>query len=184
LAEQTKSALRGAMIARRAGLAAMEAAVRSRAVCARVVALPAFRAADHVITYVALGNEVCPAPIAAEALRAGKCLYRPARDRWGFVAHAEPGGRLAAQPTGLVVAVVPGVAFDALGRRLGRGGGWYDRALADCPAAYRIGLAFDFQLVSELPEADWDIRMHAVVTESRVLSTGERQPGQPRETET
>src|SRR5206468_9474683 len=68
-----------------------------------------------------------------------------------------------------VLFVVPGVAFDRRGVRLGRGFGWYDRALAEHGRGARIGLGCDFQIVAELPEAPWDIRMHAVVSEARVI---------------
>src|SRR5262249_61676779 len=70
--------------------------------------------------------------------------------------------------------LVPGVAFDGRGARLGRGGGWYDRALAGHPDAARLGLAYDFQVVPFVPEASWDVRMHVVVTETRVLAGVER----------
>jgi 5-formyltetrahydrofolate cyclo-ligase len=65
--------------------------------------------------------------------------------------------------------VVPGVAFDLRGARLGRGRGWYDRALARYPAGTRLGLAYEFQVVPALPEAPWDVRMHALVTEARLI---------------
>ena len=66
--------------------------------------------------------------------------------------------------------LVPGVAFTPCGVRLGRGVGWYDRALGRHPRGIRIGLAYGFQVVPRLPEAPWDVRMHAVVTESRSIS--------------
>jgi 5-formyltetrahydrofolate cyclo-ligase len=69
--------------------------------------------------------------------------------------------------------IVPGVAFDPQGRRLGYGGGFYDRLLPrlrdDC---LRVGVAYDEQLVDELPVAEHDAHVHAVVTPSRVLRVG------------
>ncbi len=79
---------------------------------------------------------------------------------------------------------MPGVAFDVRGRRLGRGGGWYDRTLAPFDVAWRLGLAFDFQVVPALPAEPWDVGMHAIVTERRVLGTGSGEPGHLRGTET
>jgi 5-formyltetrahydrofolate cyclo-ligase len=66
--------------------------------------------------------------------------------------------------------LVPGVAFDAACRRLGRGGGFYDRLLAleDWPAP-RVALAFEVQLTEQLPEEEHDRPVDAVVTEERVL---------------
>lgn len=63
--------------------------------------------------------------------------------------------------------LVPGVAFDRLGRRLGRGGGFYDRFLAVTgPQVLKIGVCFDLQIVEEVPSEPHDVRMDAVVTES------------------
>src|SRR5262249_62364793 len=65
--------------------------------------------------------------------------------------------------------LVPGLGFDPGGTRLGRGGGHYDRALAHHPAALRIGLARETQILSSLPRDPWDQPMDAVVTERRIL---------------
>jgi 5-formyltetrahydrofolate cyclo-ligase len=70
----------------------------------------------------------------------------------------------------LDLVVVPGVAFDAEGRRLGRGGGYYDATLALLPrGAARLGVAFEIQVVPAVPEEPHDVRLDGVVTEARVL---------------
>ncbi|MBR0176790.1 MAG: 5-formyltetrahydrofolate cyclo-ligase [Bacteroidales bacterium] len=60
--------------------------------------------------------------------------------------------------------VVPGVAFDRKGNRLGRGKGYYDRFLSQHLEVKRIGICFDFQLVEEVPSEPFDIRMDEVIT--------------------
>lgn len=60
--------------------------------------------------------------------------------------------------------VVPGVAFDRKGNRLGRGKGYYDRFLSQHLEVKRIGLCFDFQLVDEVPAEPFDIRMDEVIS--------------------
>ncbi|GAG04630.1 unnamed protein product, partial [marine sediment metagenome] len=63
------------------------------------------------------------------------------------------------------LAVVPGLAFDKSGRRLGRGGGYYDKFLASLPLATpRIGLAFDFQLVKDIPVLSHDVCVTRVIS--------------------
>jgi len=64
--------------------------------------------------------------------------------------------------------IVPIVAFDANRRRLGFGGGWYDRFLAKQPNAQKIGLAFELQRVDEIPTEPHDVLLDAVVAETRV----------------
>lgn len=60
--------------------------------------------------------------------------------------------------------IVPGVAFDRKGNRLGRGKGYYDRFLSQHLAVKRIGICFDFQLVDEVPAEPFDIRMDEVIS--------------------
>lgn len=60
--------------------------------------------------------------------------------------------------------IVPGVAFDRNGNRLGRGKGYYDRFLCHHLDVKRIGICFDFQLVDEVPSEPFDIRMDEVIT--------------------
>ena len=77
------------------------------------------------------------------------------------------------KPTGEIgvpdVLFIPLVAFDRAGRRLGYGGGYYDRTLATLPGARAIGVAFAAQELDEVPTADYDARLDAVVTEQGVL---------------
>jgi 5-formyltetrahydrofolate cyclo-ligase len=68
----------------------------------------------------------------------------------------------------LDLVLVPGVAFDARGRRLGRGKGYYDRLLSDVRGV-RCGVAFDEQIVPEVPVGPRDALLNCVVTPSRWL---------------
>ena len=62
--------------------------------------------------------------------------------------------------------IVPGVAFDRKNNRMGRGRGFYDRLLKSTPNAYKVGVAFDFQLVDEVPVESFDVPMDKVIIES------------------
>lgn len=62
-----------------------------------------------------------------------------------------------------IVVLVPGVAFTKEGHRLGRGGGYYDRILSQLTSAYKIGIAFQCQIVSEIPTESHDIMMNRIV---------------------
>ncbi len=61
--------------------------------------------------------------------------------------------------------LVPLLAFDAKGNRLGYGGGYYDRTLAQLPGAFRLGCAFAAQEVAQVPVGERDLPLHAVATE-------------------
>ena len=66
--------------------------------------------------------------------------------------------------------LVPGLAFDPAGRRLGYGLGFYDRAFADAaPGALKVGLAFELQILESVPADPHDVPMDFVVTEDRVI---------------
>jgi 5,10-methenyltetrahydrofolate synthetase len=74
----------------------------------------------------------------------------------------EPIGEQFADYEKIDVALVPGMAFDAAGHRLGRGKGYYDRFLAAHPHLYKIGVCFPFQHVAEVPVNEYDVCMDEV----------------------
>jgi len=75
----------------------------------------------------------------------------------------EPTGELFTDYDTIDVAIVPGMAFDAEGHRLGRGKGYYDRFLSRVPHLYKIGLCFSWQLVDHVPCDEHDIKMDEVI---------------------
>ena len=181
---QLKGALRTALSAERRARSSEEVARASRAVCAAVLDLPPVRHARHLAVYVAARGEIDPSDAVRAAGARGQAVYFPrvlepsleflscplTALRSGAYGLPEPTeGRRLDVSSPDVVFLVPGLGFDPVGTRLGRGGGHYDRALAEYPAALRIGLACDAQIRSSLPREPWDQPMDAVVTERRVL---------------
>lgn len=183
-----KQVLREASLAARRSLSAAERSSRSHLIAERAIALQAFARARTVALYVAMGAEVDPADIARAALRDGKVLAYPRTDERqrrltfatcsagefvdGAYRSREPPSTAADIPLSAIdLIVVPGVAFDPRCRRLGRGRGHYDATLGSLsPAAVRVGLGFEVQLVPEVPQEPHDVPLDVVVTESRVLS--------------
>jgi 5-formyltetrahydrofolate cyclo-ligase len=150
---------------------------------------------------VAFGREVRTRPLIEEAIRRGWRVAIP-------VVPPKPGGLLllsevrdlqaelvqgrfglweprgwALRPVAVEVIdcfVVPGVAFDRGGRRLGFGRGYYDRLLARArPDAWRIGMAFSCQMADRLPAHPGDILLHRVITEEGVWQCAPRRPSGP-----
>lgn len=76
----------------------------------------------------------------------------------------EPTGTLFTDYERIDVAIVPGVAFDPKGHRLGRGKGYYDRFLSKVPFIYKIGVCFPSRLMDEIPADEYDILMDEVIT--------------------
>jgi len=160
----------------------------SRASADILETLPAWKTARAVALYVPMGAEVDTAELALRASAAGKRVAWPRLRESGLAlgfASCEPSD-LVAGPAGtreppsaaapalleeLDLVVVPGVAFDEEGRRLGRGRGHYDATLALLPErTVRVGLAFELQMVERVPCEAHDVRLDAVVTERRVVS--------------
>lgn len=82
----------------------------------------------------------------------------------------EPTDGQLAKENEIDLALIPGVAFDRLGNRLGRGKGYYDRTLKRLGHAYRIGICFDFQIQEKVPTEENDCRMDEVWTENGPIS--------------
>ena len=190
-----KRLLRERTLAARAALPAPTRAAASDAIAARLVAHPAWREARTVVLYAPLGAEVDTAPLFRLAAAAGKRVAWPRLVDSGRAmelvacdaAALVPGPARALEPPPAATAlplsevdvlVVPGVAFDASGGRLGRGRGHYDATLALLPrTAWKVGLAFDAQVVDAVPAEPHDFHLDAVVTESRLLARPERAGG-------
>lgn len=71
------------------------------------------------------------------------------------------------------IVIIPGTGFDPRGNRLGYGGGYYDRLLADAKNIPRVALAFEEQIVDEIPAEPHDMKMDVIVTDERVIRTKE-----------
>ena len=146
---------------------------------------------DHPVSgYVAIGAEIDPAPLLARLAARGVALALPhvGETAGGETAGGEtagamrflrwrPGEPLVAGPRGLLqpsaaateieprLILTPLVGFDRARRRLGQGGGYYDRAFAAHPAARRVGLAWSVQEAEGVPMDPWDMLLDAVATE-------------------
>ena len=74
----------------------------------------------------------------------------------------------------LQLIIIPGIAFDGTGYRLGYGKGFYDRFLAKCPDAVRVGLAYQMQIVEDTSPQTWDIPVHYIFTENGIIAISDQ----------
>ena len=177
-----KAALRRSVRDARRSLPTLERRQASEAIAARLRLLPELLTARVVLVYAASATEV-DIEDAAEGLRSRgvRTLY-PRVDGEdldlvpvsrieelvdGHRGIREPKG-LAADPSIVDAVVVPGLAFDLRGWRLGQGGGHYDRLFPRIGDALRIGVAFTCQVVPQVPRDAHDIAMDLLVTERSV----------------
>ena len=188
-----KVALRRAVLAQRDALPASEREALGRRVTACLLSQPAVLNARRALVYLSFGSEFDTAPAIAWLRGRGVTIVLPRveREPRGLVLHevADPQTDLAPGVWGIRepvsarcprveresvdLVLAPGVAFTPDGGRLGYGGGFYDRLLADWPGRPPIlAAAFDMQVLDELPLAAHDVPVDAVVTESRVLFRG------------
>ena len=145
---------------------------------------PTWRQASSILGFAPIGNEPDVMPLLEEAWSSNKRVALPRYDAGTSVYsacavsnHAEirPGSFGVLEPTAgcpvvplnqLDFILVPGVGFDLAGRRLGRGKGFYDRLLAEV-LGHKCGVAFDAQIVAQLPEEPHDVRVDSIATPTR-----------------
>lgn len=140
---------------------------------------PRLADAHTVLLYSALPDEVPTQPLLSRLATEGKTVLLPrvVNDtdmelrrytglhdlEQGAFGIMEPTGELFTDYDDIDVAVIPGMAFDREGHRLGRGKGYYDRFLTQLPHTYKIGICFPFQLVDHVPTDAHDILMNEVI---------------------
>lgn len=188
---EAKQALRETALRSRRSLEVGDRRRAASAMAERLLGLPELRMASTVLTYAALADELDPAEVLPRLRDRGvRTLFPRVRgDELELVVASDLlalslGYRGVREPTGptidpavVDVALVPGVAFDVHGGRLGQGGGHYDRLLAVLPpTCTTVGVCFACQVVPHVPLDDHDRRVDVVVTEAGV----HRRPREPR----
>ena len=187
-----KDEMRAEARARLRTLTPDERARASRAIAERVLSLPEIVDAGVLLLYASLATEVATDEIAAAARDRGVIVTYPrclAETREmvihrvdGLDALREGGSYGIREPTlecpvlrleEIDVALVPGLAWDREGGRLGRGAGYYDRLFGRRAwRGSRIGLFFAVQEVHSVPVEPWDAPLHAIVTEDETWRVG------------
>ena len=185
LTTQAKQELRARMRAVRRVLPADARAQRSSRAVARIAELPEFERAHTIVAYSALQKELDPAALLTHANALGKRIGLPRVQGDQLYLHVvRPGdpleegdfGTLEPRPDAPLIAadevdfiVVPALALDAEGYRLGYGQAFYDRLLPTLNHAFRVGVVYDFQVLAELPRHPHDVPVQCVVSDGRTL---------------
>ena len=186
---QAKKSLRSQVIKRRDELPEAKSLENSAIVAMQAKALSArFEQKAYISVYARMGSEIDPAPMCDQLTDLGRILCLPVMIQLGqplIFRQWRPGDELEPKKWGILepladapvvepdLLLLPMVAFDAQGWRLGYGGGFYDRTLARLRSRktiIAIGLAFDEQEVDVVPHAAYDERLDLVLTPSGLRS--------------
>lgn len=186
---QAKTALREQIRAQVKSISSAARTSASAELCERLCEQNVWHAAKSVLLFAPLPDEPDVWPLLAEALAANKIvalpsfvpgtnvytarrIVDPARDlvmgKFGIREGADLSPEMELNQLDLVL--VPGVAFDSHGRRLGRGKGFYDRLLAGVRGT-KCGVAFDEQIVDAVPVEPLDISLNCILTPTRWIET-------------
>ena len=185
---ECKSDVRNTYLKVRSALSEEQRHSASCAIFARLTASVSYRHARTLYAYAAIGAEVSTQQIIEHALAVGKTVMLPVSDRQTYamrfypidgISQLVPGAYGIPEPLSraeipvpdaLTMCIVPAVAFDRSGYRIGYGKGYYDRFLKDF-GGVKIGLCYDECLTDKLPRGKYDTAADAVVTQTKLVLT-------------
>ena len=173
-----KLQLRRSIRERKRAMTEEEIVSRSEKLCELFLASEAYKNASTIYGYLPYNQEVRTTPMLEQALREGKRIAVPkcygaemkfiylddlTKVEKGYANIPEPieDGPIADDPTALVL--MPGMAFDREGHRIGYGGGFYDKFLAQEPNHPTVALCYDFQMLPHLETEEYDIPVDLVL---------------------
>ena len=176
-----KNKMRELLVQRRRVMSAQDCQMYSQQILDQLEKMTCFCEAKTVLLYYPIQNEVNVLPL-VKKYKHEKTLLFPVSHRHGMTVHPYAGNKNMhrgkfgiPEPTTpayegeIDLVIVPAVAFDAKGRRLGRGGGYYDRFIKKLTHAVLVGVGYDFQLVDEVPAARHDQRVHRIILPSKTI---------------
>lgn len=188
---ETKAEIRKRILEIRKNLSDEEIAKKSEAILQNVLKTPEYEEADNILLYADYNHEVMTRGIFDNAIAHQKRVYFPKSDSLtntmdfyqtvsirqfsrGFQGILEPKEdlryRYKFKPREDTLVILPGVAFDISGYRIGYGRGFYDKYLADKRQLSTMALAFSCQIVDGIPKDIHDIKMDKIVTEEIIYS--------------
>ncbi len=182
-----KKELRREVLAKRDVLSSEERAIGSVRIFSKIAEMDIYQKAEIILCYVDFGSEVQTKEFMANAKADGKTVYAPRivreddgmrrmrfyrydaqtleRSKWGIEEPPQcPSEEYPGTSDEKCLVIVPGTVFDRTRGRLGYNGGFYDRFLAAHPAMKTCAVAFDLQIVPEVPQGIYDIKPKIIVT--------------------
>jgi len=188
-----KKALRKRILAERDSLTREDWVEKSKAIFNHFITLEELKPAKNIFIFINFRSEVNTKPIIEHLLAEDKNIIVPYTDiqnkklrlyylkdfnelKEGSYGILEPDPAIAKEANikDVDLVVVPGSAFDLKGGRMGYGGGFYDRLLPSIREGVKaVAIAFELQLVDDVPMGYYDRRVDIIVTEKRIIHTGQ-----------
>lgn len=185
---EVKREIRRKMLALRRALSDDEAVKKAESLTSWILTLPEYKKAKRIMAFLAMkgesnldgliaralsdGKEVCvPVCLPERQMEAGRLLDMDHFVRGPLGLRDLPKGYDTVSPEKLDLVLVPGVACDREGNRLGMGAGYYDRYLVHVPFEKRIAALWDFQVAEAIPSEPFDERMAKIVTDKGIIVT-------------
>ena len=184
-----KGNLRKTMVEKRNSISESELIGKSDKIKKNIFEMEEYRKAKTILFYVSYKSEVNTHDMIKESISRKKKVVVPKTDKknrklmlseltswddleWGSYNILEPKKRcLKEVPVESIdLMFIPGIVFDAHGNRIGHGMGYYDRLLKNSYAAPHVGLAFELQIVDEIPAEAHDVKVNKIVTEERIIN--------------
>lgn len=189
---EEKRKIRDRVLEQRNALPKREREEKSRVICRKVCGMPEYLQAEYLLLYRSFRSEVETKELMEDAWRKGKKVYLPrvkgkelefCKVRvWddlekGIFGIEEPKKQCEVLDPNIkekdMLMIMPGVAFDRRRRRIGYGGGYYDRYLKMRPDLKTVAVCFECQIQEEIPEEEHDICPVVIITEKNILKKGE-----------
>lgn len=182
----TKLDLRRRLHAERIQMSERAVREKSLRIYRRLIDMPAYQRARRIACYVSIKNEVDTRTVIQKTIGSGKQVGVPVTREEGdmdFQAilglsdlrpvhyglrEPVPDPQKVLLPHTIDLILVPGIAFDLFGHRIGSGGGYYDRFLVQTEAV-RIGLSYGFQIIDRVPAEPHDVKMDLIITENEII---------------
>jgi len=189
-AAKTKIAIRKMIVQKREELGGLEKEEKNIAIAQRLFGMDEFKKSKTIFCFLSTSFEVQTERIILESLRLGKQVLVPLLDPGGEnlkasripsmdidfvigeygVRQPAPKFRNIVPFSNIDFVVVPGLAFDSLGNRIGYGGGFYDKFFKKITGnVSRVAVGYDFQLFNLVPHSDLDEPVHFLITETKAL---------------
>lgn len=182
-----KKRLRRRMLALRRALSSGARPSLNKGLFYQLISLPEYEKAHCIMAYLSmpdesgldffisfslsLGKNMCvPVCLPHNRMEAGRILDIKNLEKGPWGLRNIPAGYEVVSPKDIDIVLIPAVAYDEMGRRLGMGKGYYDRFLENIPFEKRIGVAWNFQVVPMVPSDIYDKRVSKIVTEERIIN--------------